>query len=303
MRNLGKYKTYQGEGFGEIYRDLLIDLKYNPMYVASPRGQKINEITNCVFELLNPRQSMYMNDRRSSQFAYIAAELVWYFMGREDLDFIKHYAKFWEILVNDDGTLNSAYGNLIFREENEYGYNQYKWAYDSLVKDKDSRQAIMHFNKPSHQYEGNKDFVCTLNGVFMIRNDKLNFTIMIRSNDVILGLPTDIAFFTKLQEQMLNHLRSVYPELEMGKYTHIANSMHLYERNFELVNEMLKSEFHSLYSEPLEMNFINVKGQPMSELKKLHNQILFTQSFKTTEKIKYEVTDKLLQWIWDNIKK
>ena len=36
------------------------------------------------------------------------------------------------------------------------------------------------------------------------------------------GLTFDYPFFTMLQQQMFNHLRKIYPELEIGTYTHIA---------------------------------------------------------------------------------
>ena len=55
------------------------------------------------------------------------------------------YSNFWKHLDNGDGTVNSAYGNLIFKERLSDGRNQYQWALDSLIDDKDSRQAIITF--------------------------------------------------------------------------------------------------------------------------------------------------------------
>jgi thymidylate synthase len=98
--------------------------------------------------------------------------------------------------------LNSSYGNLIFRELNEHGHTQYNWVIKSLLKDKDSRQAFMHFNKPRHQFQENKDQVCTLNAIFHIRDNKLNMTLTMRSNDVILGFMTDFTFFSILHQQV-----------------------------------------------------------------------------------------------------
>ena len=228
-------RVFKGETFAEAYNYALGSAIHNPNYVSSPRGMKIFEMTDAAIVVEDPTFCLYENSRRSSQFKYIAAELVWYFTGRNDADFITPYAKFWDQIKNKDGTVNSAYGNLIFTEQLEDGRNQYRWALDSLIQDKDSRQAILHFNKPSHQWNGNKDFVCTLNGIFQIRDNKLNFTIDMRSNDLILGTPTDVAFFCLLQKQMLEHLIPYYPGLQLGTYTHIAHSLHVYERHFDLV--------------------------------------------------------------------
>ena len=35
------------------------------------------------------------------------------------------------------------------------------------------------------------------------------------------------------------HLKEYYKDLEMGSYTHISHSMHLYERHYDLVSKMI----------------------------------------------------------------
>ena len=145
---------------------------------------------------------------------------------------------------------------------------------DSLIEDKDSRQSIIHFNKPSHQWKGNKDFVCTLNGIFQIRDNRLNFTVDMRSNDLVLGTATDVAFFCLLQQQMLKHLRLTYPDLKMGSYTHIVHSLHIYERHFNLVKEMLTTPFSHMSYPPLNKNLITKKGHPTDDMNLLESDIL-----------------------------
>ena len=266
-------RTYSGETFADAYELALNDILYNPQYQSAPRGMKIFEVSDAALVIEDPTFCLYENSRRSSQFKYIAAELVWYFTGRKDANFITPYAKFWDHIANADGTVNSAYGNLIFNEY-VHGLNQYQWALESLIQDKDSRQAIMHFNKPSHQWQGNKDFVCTLNGIFQIRDNRLNFTVDMRSNDLVLGTATDVAFFCLLQQQILKHLKLTYPNLKMGSYTHIVHSLHIYERHFELVKEMLSSPFSHMSYPPLNENLITKKGHPTDNMNLLESDIL-----------------------------
>ncbi len=292
-------RVFKGETFAQAYDYALGSIIHNPQYTSSPRGMKINEISNAALVIDNPIHCLYENSRRSSQFKYIAAELVWYFTRRKDADFITPYAKFWDQIKNKDGSVNSAYGNLIFTEELEDGRNQYRWALDSLIQDKDSRQAIIHFNKPSHQWNGNKDFVCTLNGIFQIRNNKLNFTIDMRSNDLILGTPTDVAFFCLLQIQMLEHLRKYYPELKLGTYTHIAHSLHLYERHFDLASEMLKKSFNPQSFPDMREFLIDPTGKALSGLNQLEEEMIKS---KGDSNFKPQPHDDLLhQWISDAI--
>ena len=284
---------YQAETFAGVYEELLHDLIENPEYVTQPRDMKINEICDVALVVENPISCLYLNPFRSSQLKYIAAEFLWYFMGRNDVNFISKYAKFWESIENGDGTVNSSYGHLLFNNKNEHGFTQYLWALESLAQDKDSRQAVIHFNLPTHQRPGNKDFVCTMYGIFQIRDNKLNFTVSMRSNDVILGLPTDVAFFVILQSQMLAHLRTKagYPELEMGTYTHIANSSHVYERHFELVKNMITKKFEPVKIPEVKLDLINIDGTPTDSFKSLFNNL----------DTPIDLEDDLYDWIINNV--
>jgi len=285
-------RIYKGKTFAEVYRKSLFDLINDPEYSVSPRGMKINEVTNAVHIVEDPTSCLYENERRGSQLKYIAAETLYYFAGRRDLEFIKKYAAFWEQIANEDATVNSAYGNLIFTEVNKAGVTQWDWAFQSLVKDKDTRQAILLFNKPDYQYFGNKDVICTLNGIFNIRDNKLNFSIQMRSNDAILGTPTDFSFFCLLQMQMHKLLKeTAYPELELGTFTHMANSYHVYERHFSMIADMMTNYFKPVEFEQIGINFIDVNGKPTPE---------FTKLLEAVEQgVDYKTEDKLFNWIYE----
>ena len=283
---------YQAQDFSRVYSSCLCDLLRNPEFSTSPRGLKILENTNVALTIENPLSCLYVNERRSSQKKYIAAELLWYFLGRNDVAFIKEYAKFWTTIQNEDGTANSAYGNLIFTKKNRFGYSQYSWALESLIKDRDSRQAILHFNLPEHQYAHNKDFVCTMYAIFQLRDNRLNLTTCMRSNDAILGLPTDVAFFATLQSQMLSHLRSTYPTLSLGTYTHIANSLHLYENHFKLVEEMLDHQFAKEEMPAVESDLIYQDGAPSVGFRVLAGH---------AKDLSSSYSDPLYSWIHQNL--
>lgn len=290
--NLKSIKAYT---FAECYEEILRILLKEPEYSCAPRGMTINEITNFSFTIENPLSCLYFNERRSSQEKYIAAEFLWYFSGRRDLLFIEKFASFWKNISNPNGTLNSAYGDLIFNKKNLFNKTQWEWAYDSLVSDKDTRQAILHFNTPDHQWTDNKDFVCTLTGNFHIRENKLNLSISMRSNDAILGTATDIAFFCVLQMQMLNLLKPVYPELTLGTYTHFVNSLHIYERHFKLINEMLEKEFIPVSIPIMENDFVDAKGECSTFIKNC------TLSVERDEKLIIPNNNNLETWIAQKI--
>jgi thymidylate synthase len=78
-----------------------------------------------------------------------------------------------------------------------------------------------------------------MHGLFLIRKNRLNLSIVMRSNDLVKGLVYDLPFFVSLMEQMVNELASTYPDLEVGQYRHLSHSMHLYESDIDKVRAML----------------------------------------------------------------
>lgn len=290
-------QIFTGNTFAEAYKDSLIHLK-NSGLKNEARGTTSLEVRDVTLVISDPRSCLYTNEARSSQIKYISAEFLWYYMGRNDVEFISKYAKFWESIQNPDGTLNSAYGNLIFIEKVD-GISQYEWALQSLVTDPNTRQAVMHFNKPKHQYRTNKDFVCTMYANFHIRENLLHMSVFMRSNDVILGTPTDVAFFCSLQLQMLSHLQLFYPELKLGTYTHVANSYHVYDRHYDLLDKMLDSEFKAVNLPPIKLDLINVDGSPISDFAQLFDHI----NTNSKDVLLFQDGNDLYKWIYTNLKK
>lgn len=236
--------------FASAYEYLLGTCFFSPDVVSSPRGLKVKELINVQFSITDPSKCLFENAVRSSKIEYIKREIAWYDSQSNDPSYIVKYAKMWDQIKNPDGTVNSNYGRLVNKPD-ESGQSQWSWAKASLKNDKDSRQAIMHFNRVEHQFDGVKDFPCTIYAIFRIVDNKLNFTVRMRSNDLIFGLPNDIAYFSILHHRMFYELKEFYLELELGSYTHSADSLHLYETHWKEVSSMLNFEFKSLSIEKL----------------------------------------------------
>jgi hypothetical protein len=163
-----------------------------------------------------------------------------------------------------------AFRKKVYDKYNNWSFSQFYWAFKTLKEDKDSRQAIIHFNAMGDcQYFGVKDFVCTLTAIFNIRENKLFMTVVMRSQDIIFGLPADFAWFSVLQQQMFSHLKQVYPELELGSYTHCVHSLHLYEKHFDLVEDMLRHDFTKASLPPLREDLVTMLGNPTQITKQL----------------------------------
>lgn len=129
-----------------------------------------------------------------------------------------------------NGIFYGAYGRRI--------YQQVKEVIKKLKNDRDSRQAVITLWSPLlDNMSGMKDYPCTVALHFAIYQNKLSMNVVMRSNDAWLGTPYDIFQFTQLQWSICHSL-GVSP----GKYTHTAWSLHLYETNFDAVEEFISSE-------------------------------------------------------------
>jgi thymidylate synthase len=68
----------------------------------------------------------------------------------------------------------------------------------------------------------------------MIRDNKLHMTVIMRSNDLVFGLPNDIMWFL-ITQQIIADLLGI----ETGEYIHIANSLHYYTNLGDYYNKRL----------------------------------------------------------------
>jgi len=220
--------------FSDTFIELVKEIEnYNSE--SAPREMKAKEALMASFDI-DPTSPIANFKDREFNFKYFTGELAWYLHRSRDVEYISHFSKFWKGLTNPNtNQINSNYGHLVINDD------QYGWVIDSLVKDKDSRQAIMFFNRPEYQFKENKDFVCTLYSNFFIRNNKLFMKIQMRSNDIFFGLTFDAPFFSFLHQSVYNDLKQTYPDLELGTYYHFVDNIHFYERHFELANKIKKN--------------------------------------------------------------
>lgn len=251
----------------EAYQTALEQVWFNPEYKPAPRGQPSREILDYTFKVLYPFSEpikTFDSERNKVIEDYTAKEVALYDSCTNSVEDFAEASKFWNKLANPDGTVNSAYGYLIWKNKSagcpefenpgidfttehlwsgpaksEFMRTPWEWAKQCLISDKDTRQAILRFSLPEHQWVGNLDQTCTMYGNFLIRDDKLHLSMFMRSNDLMKGLVYDLPWFVSLMDKMIKELKHVYPNLQKGHYTHCSNSMHIYDRDEKAVMRML----------------------------------------------------------------
>jgi thymidylate synthase len=213
---------------------------YNTLYAlgseCAPRGFKILELENYAYEIA-PYTRFINFESRKLNIDYIKQEFLWYLRGDRLDKSICDHAKIWKEIVNEDGSINSNYGQYIFGN-----INQFDTVVDTLKKDKDSRRASIVILTKEHLQSNTKDVPCTYSINFRIRENKLNMSVHMRSQDAIYGMGNDLPCFSFIHEMMFETLRETYIDLEYGKYHHIADSFHIYERHFDMIKKIVSND-------------------------------------------------------------
>ncbi len=234
----------------DAYLGVLDDVYNNYDYKVAPRGMPIREKVDYSFRVMNPTsEAIITRDpiRNEVIKKYSQEELDLYNSCSNRVEDFEKASKFWKQLAAPDGTITSAYGYLIWKQKShgnpkfDSGPMRTPWevCVDALKADKDTRQALLRFSLPEHFWLGNKDLTCTLSGNYLIRNDELHLSIVMRSNDLVKGLAYDLPFFVSLLEKMVEELKPTYPNLKVGTYTHMSHSMHAYEKDQHVIEMML----------------------------------------------------------------
>jgi thymidylate synthase len=193
------------------------------------RAGPTRELLHVSFLLTDPRQRWVFSREPALNPAFALAEALWILEGRNDAAFLNAWnARLPEYCGYGD-TYHGAYG---FRIRRAFGFDQLLRVHDVLRADPASRQAVLLLWDPRQDMPGadgtpkNQDIPCNIASFVRIRDGRLEWTQVMRSNDLFLGLPHNIVQFTILQEVLAGWLG-----VEVGAYFHLSDSLHVYQRD------------------------------------------------------------------------
>jgi thymidylate synthase len=196
---------------------------------VAPRGMKTREIEDAVIFIDDVYNTLPLKVGRGSVPGIGAVEACQLLAGESYNDLIVAVGPQFRNYAESDGIFHGAYGPRT-RE-------QYPLAIDKLRNDSDTRQAVITLWNPNLDNQPNKrDYPCTILHQFRIRNNKLNMSVYMRSNDVWLGAAYDFFQFTRVQIAMASVLG-----IEPGKYAHHVGSLHIYEQHYNSAESLKKT--------------------------------------------------------------
>ena len=163
---------------------------------------------------------------------YISAEIEWYLSQSLCVhDMNCKVPKIWEEVSSNRGMINSNYGWCIFSSENG---QQWINVMKHLAEDRESRRAVFIYTRPSmhrdYKIDGMQDFMCTNTVQVLIRDNKLDLVVQMRSNDAVFGYKNDFAWQKYVQKLACRTLK-----VEEGDIHWQVGSLHVYPRHFGLL--------------------------------------------------------------------
>ena len=212
------------------------------------RGSKTIELQSELIELTNPRERcIILPGRRNNIFASIA-ETMWVLSGRNDMEFLSSYLRRAKEFSDDGQTWRAGYGP---RLRNWNGVDQLAQVRRILEADPNSRRAVISLLDPDRDFVESKDVPCNNWLHFLNRDGRLHLNVAARSTDIVWGFSGINAF----EWSVLQEIMAYWLGLDVGNFKFFTSSLHIYERHYGLIPEVLDSfKGRSMYDEPRQIS-------------------------------------------------
>jgi hypothetical protein len=208
--------AFQSTTFTDAAIVLAKELSSHGKEVSTPRTGQFLEIRDVTYEILNPcaRFIPYKNLHQSRLWAYseVLSEFLNINPPLTEQYGNKESAAFMSKFHRGDGRSNYMYGE--------------RWHNNQAFQN--SRQAVMNIWDSSIDLQGSEtNLPCTIIHQFMIREDKLNLHVYIRSNDFFKGWKYDIFLNSFILEAFAGFVRA-----DVGSLIFTVGSFHTYEADY-----------------------------------------------------------------------
>ncbi len=232
-------------------RHFFAQLYQSKKFVTDKSGVKTIEIVNANFVAASPSIFGAVNNE------YVSREIRWYEGQSLNVNDIPGGTPaIWKQVADKDGFINSNYGWCVFSADNNH---QFANAVTELEERPDSRRAIMIYTRPEmwgdHNKNGRSDFMCTNTVQYLIRDNRVSAIVNMRSNDAWAGYRNDYAWQFYMLSLVTNKLNTRGNAYRMGDIHWNAGSLHIYERQFYLIDHFIKTGETSITKEEYDTKY------------------------------------------------
>lgn len=223
--------------FDKIYQKMISDIMTKGIPEISKRQNvETKAIPGLTFSIDIEKEGFPLLTLRKIPIKMFTAEQIWFVSGaRKPADFLREFTKVWDSFTNPGDVVTVAYG---YRWRKHFGRDQLGKLIKMLKDDPSSRHGVVITWDPAQDGLGGitkKNVPCPYSFTVMIIGGRLHLHNIVRSNDMILGFPHDVAGFALLQCMLAQHL-GVKP----GIYTHTISNAHIYDNHYDGAKEIMK---------------------------------------------------------------
>ena len=204
------FQVYNDQTADGIWQSLVSAFRHkDDTDIVMSRLGPMHEMLHVGLSISNPRQRWVVSRSPGINPAFSLAEIIWIINGRHDSSFLNYFNRVLPRYAGCGLTYHGAYG---YRLRRHFDVDQLERTYQVLRHQPDSRQAVLQIwdsRVDLPDPEGNPsspDIPCNVVAFLKVRNGALEWTQIIRSNDLFRGLAYNIVQFTALQEIMAGWL-------------------------------------------------------------------------------------------------
>lgn len=218
--------------FNEQYKNIISRIISEGFEEKNERtGHMVKSLPGITIQTDLEKDGFPLLSLRKIPFSFIP-EIMWFLSGSNNTEWINNHTKIWQSFTDENGTISSAYG---FRWRKAFGFDQLETVLNKLKNEPSSRHGvIMMWNPKDDLLIKQKNVPCPYTFTLMIIGGRLHLHLIIRSNDMILGNPTDVAGFA-----FLTHILAQELNVKPGILTVSISNAHIYANQYNVANELL----------------------------------------------------------------
>ena len=202
-------------------------------------------------------------------FKGLAVELLWFLRGDTNIGYLnENNVRIWDAWADENGNLGPVYGKQWVSWEGPDGQtiNQIAKVVESIRNNPDSRRHIVNAWNVG-EVASMALPPCHMFFQFYVAAGRLSRQLYVRSNDLFLGAPFNIAEYA-----LLIHMMAQQCDLEPGELVYTIGDAHVYLNHLDQIDEQLSRE-------PFDLPQLRIRRRPAS---------IFDYEYEDFELLNYE---------------
>lgn len=254
-------KIVQEDDIGALLKIALLEI-INYGSISNPRGLRTLELHPLALILNSPRKRFI--DIPTTNYPLIILKQLHFIIDKYNQPLFQAYE---DSFLNQKPSAAFLYSDI----NNSNIFRQLESIFSLFTSDIETRQAVIRFDKNQNNFTQNSITLCCQ---FIYRHGRLDAITYMRSNELWKGLVTDLHYLIFMQELLASWLN-----VELGTYTHIIGSAHIYESNIASANDYILSKTNLLLPE---YAFKSSKSDSIDEVKKF---LIIEKEIRTNRKV------------------